>query len=263
MSKSKRTRNSQAKEEGAETNTKKAEEDLKVDLSELMEVKNPLEGTDSEPKIDLTMDQRMAILCINKCGGQATEEQLIEFMEINYKFLPDQTIAPNKKLLHTILFEKFNGVSMFIRSANDRKKWELNIKKSKPGMSRSVSEESFSEDTGPNFQEYIIGIIKNSELGLTFNQICEEAAENADMHGAFSHLPLERRIKAILRSKAASKEVYYDSRTMLWTCEETAKRFSDVQAQHSAYIPDELKDLEMSKITVNDLYQAMKNRGLL
>ena len=246
--------------------------DNKMTVEQLKLKLHPFEVNGSISSDDISLEQRLVIAAMLKKDDAMSDQEILEFIDANYDLINSQNEKLDKRQLRFILNSRAKGKHLFVKDHVDRAKWRLNETQSQPSTtdhtSSSDKEEKSETDntttssqTDHSFQNAIVDLVKKSEYGLPLNEIIEQARSFSDLPGTWQNLPLERRVKASLRSK---KELTYDAKTMLWTCDETKQRFDELRRKSiENSVPNYLRELEIPKLTINELYNVLKKEGAL
>ena len=245
----------------------------KITAEQLKLKMHPLEANGSISTDDISLEQRLVVAAMLRSGDALSDQEIFEFVEANYVLINSQGEKPDKRQVRYILNSRVKDRHLFVKDPVDRAKWRLN---EAPGhlstaehTSSSDKEESVKSETDTSgsqvkhsFQDAIVELVRKSEYGLPLNQIVEAAKSFSDLPGTWQNLPLERRVKRSLKSK--NKEIIYDENTMLYTCDETKQRFDELRKKSiESSVPHYLKELEIPKLKISELYNVLKKEGVL
>lgn len=114
-----------------------------------------------------------------------------------------------------------------------------------------------SSRDSPLFQDRIIEILKNSRSqSLTVDEIINKATDFKNDDGLYQNLPLDKRVRCVLQVKKVLKEVVYDENTSKWSL---PTRSTDKQKN---FLPKELKGVKMKELTINELWNLLKEKNI-
>lgn len=120
---------------------------------------------------------------------------------------------------------------------------------------------------GLTFQDFLMEILKRHGIkheaqksGMSIESITRRCKNYQMIGGAYSELPLEQRVKATLHMKKHLNEVCYNEKTQTWSLNERKPAQSN---SARPYIPSILADVQMRELTVNDLWNLLKDTKLI
>lgn len=276
--------NSQASshtESEKEKENSESEGDL-TSLDEIKGVKHPLVVSSTIGKDEVKIPQQMALYCITKNGGSCDEQIIFDFFEKHISYIDEKNVKITRKYIRDVLTVKVDGLRLFKSIPSDRSRWMATNKpaEKEPSSStttqvsegeamhsserdeipRSESEEQIGQ-VEHSFQDKIVEIIKNSEYGITIQEIIEQAKDFATLPGTWQNLPLDRRVKASLKPKI--KDITFDAKTMLWSSSEGKKNFNEKRKENmDKYYPEIFKSVDIPKMTISELYNVLKEEGV-
>lgn len=254
-----------------------------ISFDEIKCIKHPLVESSIINEDDIKIPQQMALYCITKNGGSCDEQMILKFFENYYWFINVENLKITRKYIRDVLSTNINNVKLFKSIPRDKTRWMISSKPTekelststtsqiseiegiysseKEEMSKSESEEHIGQ-ADHSFQDKIYELIKESEYGLTIQEINKQAKAFETLPGSYQNLPLDRRVKASLRNKI--KDITYDANTMLWTSTECKKNFNEKRKENiDKYYPEIFKSVDMPKLSVSELYGILKKEGIM
>lgn len=239
--------------------------------------------TTSHPLIDLgivtpndidLVCQHITDIILNH-GGAATMVTL-QYHFNKRKHLFGGENAPIRKLIKNGLDTVINGHPLFIKDAFIQYGWRCNASLNNMVESANTprnhkiesSETTDSDrkvdekDIGKRFEDIMIEKIRSFEYGLSIESITKDMRPYKDFPGLFCNLPVEKRVKAVLRARRKDP-IYYDPPTQLWMAIERKEWFEQKRRETMAkFLPPALRDLDFPSLTTGQLYNILVERGI-
>ena len=213
-----------------------------LDERQVVSAKHPLEL--KYPNITLNSLQRAMVYCIEFCGGAATDEELEAFCSLYWRAIErysqrrtEYSGMPNKRIFKIIFSIKKNGFPLFVECPEDKTKHQVYVPKE-------------------HFQDRLLQILRTSPDGFHIDELVMQM-DQAEFDGFFKDLPCARRVRALL--------LVYRRKNMVEFCEESNKwRMKAVTQQkpQNSTKPDLLSDLQVSTVSLEDLFAEIKRRNL-
>jgi hypothetical protein len=260
---------------------------------QIVHAKHPFEKLHFIEGKTLTPSQRAITCCIQLNGGQANEDELLNFLQTNWGFIGKMNMKlpnnmPDTRILHINLAVKKKGIPLFVQKVDDPLTWVLNTNTNGPGSmrkSRSAGgislyrsskkekddeqdeasiveeEESFfiklskEPDDINSFEALVFAELKKHDDGITLDNLVNETKGLEGKDGLFKQLDHKRRVRAVLISKKAMGHCF--EKDGVWSIEDKTK--VALENTENSFFPDCLKSIKIPELTIDEFYRVLKS----
>ena len=260
---------------------------------QISHAKHPFEKAHFVESKTLTPSQRAITCCIQLNGGQATEDELLSFLQENWGFIGKMNMKlpnnmPDTRILHINLAVKKKSIPLFVQKPNDPLTWIVNTNTDGQGVmrkSKSASgivsytpvqkdkeeeqeetlvveeKESFFNhvmkevDDTDSFEAHVISELGKHEDGISLNDLVDETKDFEGKDGLFKQLDHRRRVRAVLIAKKALGHCF--EKNGIWLTKDKTKEETDFQK--NSYLPDCLKSIKIPDLTIDEFYKVLKS----
>ena len=245
----------------------------------ILRTKHPLEKSHYIESKGLTPSQRAITCCIQLCGGEASEEQLVYFLRNNWQVISTMSSRtpniPDMRVLRINLSVKKKSIPLFTQKQGEENVWCLtetpegfyppknrtttNVKESRTFENRETFQQMIHKENPNSFEGKLTEIIKKFPDGILFNDIVKELESYSNSPGLFPTLPLSRRIHSILLAKKKMNMVTNDGD--LWKIEtndnqKTNRNENSIRRNEN--FPPFLRTVRIRDLTIDELYTILK-----
>jgi hypothetical protein len=177
---------------------------------------------------------RAIIFCIRQNTGEATEQQILDFLTDYWRAILD--ISPSSPATPTLTFLRFcittekAGYFLFTRKESGRISVFGDAGEPLPHMPYNPSAgeidarpfEATGSESRERFEDQIMFLLKSRPHGLSEPQLLELLWCAQRAPGRFAHLDFNRRLRACLLAYKAERAITFRESSGLWTVPATA-----------------------------------------
>ena len=265
----------------------------------ILKTKHPFERIHFIESKSLTPSQKAITCCIQLLGGEATEEQLVTFLQTNWDFIGKM----NSKLPNNIpdlrntrinLAVKKKSIPLFLPKEDCPTTWVLNTSpddylnmaksrsllfketrssdrpesrendKKEPQNSsrlRSLEDILMINEDNDSFEEKVFNSLKQHPEGITLEALIEETKGYAGVPGLFPTLDHKRRVRAVLLSKKNMKMAEQEGN--LWKIPGDGSNTSFKKTiRYNDKLPSFLRTVRLSDFTIDEFYNVLKENKI-
>jgi hypothetical protein len=201
--------------------------DLTPLQKKILATKHPLEMRANSSKRPSLPLQRAITFFLRESGGQATENEVLEFIQTNWGEIQGISVPPFQqdpglRLLHVQLAVKRDGKYLFMRGPGDC--IALNsqgievVRHFQPSSRSKQTDTAKVSDKEPlkPFDEKLMEFLCCNPPGLTTEDLLRYLSKYKEAPGPFCHLDLPRRIRACLLTKKQEKIITFLEDQKVW-----------------------------------------------
>jgi hypothetical protein len=239
-----------------------AEDFNDVQPEKVLDAQHPFELAGLCGDKPLSVVQKAITYCIQYLGGEASENQILAFFHRYWsQIIPetdqtDQTDhpVPDKRVLRINFKVQKENRFLFVRSLHDQQKWCLNTSRAPIEPNRRTTDQIVP------FQDRLVVLLRNHDQGLSLEELFELTKEFASAEGMYQNLPHDRRLITCLTVKKAVQEVHFQEKQQRWRA--GPARSERRKSRSEGSVSSLLKGVHVSDLTVNELWNLLKEKGI-